>query len=174
LLLAAGYVQVSMRMFCASHAPTEDGPVYCCQEDGMVGIGCGARSYTRNLHYATEYAVRAPAIREILVDYVNRPDEAFDRADYGFRLGPEEQRRRYVLQSLLSGEGLALAAYRNRFGSEVFDDLPELDELEPLGLTRRCPERLRLTAAGIERSDTLGPWLYSKAVRDLMEEYAWR
>ncbi len=174
LLRDAGYVQVSMRMFRARHAPTEDGPVYCCQEDGMVGVGCGARSYTRNLHYAAEYAVRAPGIREILADYVARPDEAFERADYGFRLGPEEQRRRFIIQSLLSGEGLALAAYRNRFGTEVFDDLPPLSELEPLGLARRGPERLSLTEAGVERSDALGPWLYSEAVRNRMREYAWR
>jgi oxygen-independent coproporphyrinogen-3 oxidase len=173
-LLDAGYVQVSMRLFRAGHAPAEDGPVYCCQEDGMVGVGCGARSYTRALHYATEYAVRAPGIREILADYVARPDEAFDYADYGFRLGPEEQRRRYVIQSLLSGEGLAPAAYRHRFGTEAFDDLPELGELEPLGLARRDPERLSLTGEGIEHSDALGPWLYSVAVRSLMGGYAWR
>src|SRR5262249_18401222 len=42
LLLAEGYTQVSMRMFRARHAPDEEGPVYCCQEDGMVGLGCGA------------------------------------------------------------------------------------------------------------------------------------
>jgi len=174
LLLDSGYAQVSMRMFRARHALAEDGPVYCCQEDGMVGVGCGARSYTRSLHYATEYAVRAAGVREILADYVARPDEAFDRADFGFRLGPEEQRRRYVIQSLLSGEGLAPAAYRARFGTEALDDLPELGELEPLGLARRDPERLCLTAAGVERSDTLGPWLYSEPVRTLMGEYTWR
>lgn len=140
----------------------------------MVGVGCGARSYTRALHYATEYAVRAPGIRAIIADYVARPDEAFDRADYGFRLGPEEQRRRYIIQSLLSGEGLAFAAYRNRFSTEALADLAVLGELEPLGLARRDPERLRLTATGIERSDALGPWLYSDAVRELMGEYAWR
>jgi oxygen-independent coproporphyrinogen-3 oxidase len=174
LLADTGYVQVSMRLFRARHAPVTDGPVYCCQEDGMVGVGCGARSYTRALHYATEYAVRAPGIRAILADYVARPDETFDQADYGFHLGPEEQRRRYTIQSLLWGEGLTLAAYRARFASEVLDDLPELGELEPLGLAVCDRERLRLTAAGLERSDTLGPWLYSEPVRKQMGEYAWR
>jgi oxygen-independent coproporphyrinogen-3 oxidase len=174
LLLDEGYAQVSMRMFRGRHAPADDGPVYCCQEDGMVGVGCGARSYTRELHYATEYAVRAPGVREIIAEYVARPEKAFDRADYGIRLGPEEQRRRYVIQSLLSGEGLSLPAYRDRFGTVAFDDLPQLHELEPLGLVRRDLERLRLTEAGVERSDALGPWLYSAAVRDRMGEYAWR
>jgi oxygen-independent coproporphyrinogen-3 oxidase len=140
----------------------------------MIGVGCGARSYTRALHYSTAYAVRAAGIREILADYVARPDEAFDQADYGFHLGPEEQRRRYVIQSLLSEPGLSLMAYRGRFGTAAFEDLPELDELEPLGLAVREPDRLRLTAAGLERSDVLGPWLYSAPVRGRMRDYAWR
>ena len=38
--------QVSMRLFRRADAATPDGPVYCCQDDGMVGLGCGARSYT--------------------------------------------------------------------------------------------------------------------------------
>jgi oxygen-independent coproporphyrinogen-3 oxidase len=42
--------QISMRLFRAAHAPNQNGPIYCCQEDGMVGLGCCARSYTRALH----------------------------------------------------------------------------------------------------------------------------
>jgi hypothetical protein len=30
---------------------------------------------------------------------------------------------------------------------------------------------LMLTESGIERSDTIGPWLYSAAVNDLIEAY---
>jgi oxygen-independent coproporphyrinogen-3 oxidase len=174
LLLQAGYTQASMRMFRAGHAPAEEGPVYCCQEDGMVGLGCGARSYTRALHYASEYAVGARGIRDILAEFVARPADAFDRADYGFRLDAQDQRRRYVIQSLLCREGLALAAYTRRFGTAAFDDLPELAELEPRGLAVHTGQRLCLTEAGVERSDTLGPWLYSAKVRALLETYAWR
>src|SRR5690606_12117671 len=43
-LLAEGYEQVSMRLFRARHAPNADAPDYSCQNDGMVGLGCGARS----------------------------------------------------------------------------------------------------------------------------------
>jgi oxygen-independent coproporphyrinogen-3 oxidase len=173
LLLDAGYTQLSMRMFRAAHAPDEDGPVYCCQEDGMVGLGCGARSYTRGLHYSGEYAVGAAGVRGLIADYVARPEQSFDWADYGFRLDAEDQRRRYVLQSLLYRNGLDETAYRRRFGTEALDDLPELSELEPLGLARRTPAGLRLTAKGLERSDTIGPWLYSAKVRGLMGDYAW-
>ena len=50
LLLGEGYTQVSMRMFRRTDAPDSGGPAYCCQEDGMVGLGCGAcGQYTRGL-----------------------------------------------------------------------------------------------------------------------------
>jgi oxygen-independent coproporphyrinogen-3 oxidase len=171
LLKSSGYEQISMRMFRARHAPGDDGPVYCCQEDGMLGLGCGARSYTRAVHYASDYAVGAAGIRAILARHVARPAEAFAVAEHGFTLDPAEQRRRYVLQSLLQAEGLSGSAYTRRFGTAFRDDLPELAELEPLGLAVAADDRLRLTAAGLERSDAIGPWLHSPCVRALMESY---
>ena len=173
-LLGEGYEQTSMRMFRAPHAPADAGPAYRCQEDGMVGLGCGARSYAGDLHYATEYAVGARGVGEIIADYAARPAEAFDRADYGIVLGPDDRRRRHVIQSLLAPEGLDLAGYARRFGTAAPVDLPELQELEPLGLATSSDAVLRLTAAGVERSDALGPWLYSARVRGLMGDYAWR
>jgi oxygen-independent coproporphyrinogen-3 oxidase len=171
LLLESGYKQVSMRMFQSARATSAVGPAYCCQNNGMVGLGCGARSYTRELHYSSEYAVGATGIREILAAYVAKTDEAFDFADYGFALGGAEQRRRFVIQSLLQVEGLDFAAYRERFGSETLDDLPELSRLEDRGLAIREDDRLRLTEAGLEMSDVIGPGLYSTRVRNLMESY---
>ncbi len=171
LLIAGGYSQVSMRLFRAGHAPADEGPVYCCQEDGMIGLGCGARSYTRALHYSTEYAVGAKGVRAILAEYVARPTSAFDTAAHGFRLDGAEQRRRYVIQSLLQRDGVDLAAYARRFGTDVRDDLPELADLEELGLGEYSETNLRLNAAGLERSDAIGPWLYSAPVRALMGSY---
>jgi oxygen-independent coproporphyrinogen-3 oxidase len=197
LLLDAGYEQVSMRMFRVvprlagkqGHAADRrsagvwDGlqnlptarPIYCCQTDGMIGLGCGARSYTRSVHYSTEYAVGAVGIREILGRYLERTAESFDAAAYGFRLDPEEQRRRFVIQSLLQREGLSFDAYRKQFKSDACRDLTELPRLEWLGLARRCgtdfESLLKLTDTGLERSDAIGPRLYSSRVRTLMEEY---
>jgi oxygen-independent coproporphyrinogen-3 oxidase len=174
LLLAEGYVQTSMRMFRAPHAPAQDGPVYCCQEDGMVGLGCGARSYTRELHYSSEYAVGRAGVRAILADYVDRPDESFDEAHYGIRLSSADQRRRFLIQSILQTDGLDLDAYRRRFGNDALDDMPDLRDLDQQGLATITAERLWLTNAGLERSDTIGPWLYSTSVRTLMEAYELR
>jgi oxygen-independent coproporphyrinogen-3 oxidase len=171
LLLDAGYSQVSMRMFRARHAPTEDGPVYCCQEDGMVGLGCGARSYTQALHYSSEYAVGATGVRAILSDYLSRPTSSFDVAHYGVWLSDEDRRRRYVIQSLLQADGLVLEAYRTRFGSDLLQDMPELYELPEHGLATIDSSRLQLSELGLERSDVIGPWLYAPSVRHLMQEF---
>jgi oxygen-independent coproporphyrinogen-3 oxidase len=181
VLLDRGFEQVSMRMFSfpspsgrgavGEGIAAGAGPVYCCQEDGMVGLGCGARSYTRALHYSREYAVGAAAVRTILADYCARPASAFRAADYGFRLGRDEQRRRYIIQSLLQVAGLSLSHYRQRFECDVFADLPELGELEANELAVTSPDRLQLTSAGLERSDVIGPWLYSRRVVDLMNQY---
>jgi oxygen-independent coproporphyrinogen-3 oxidase len=144
---------------------------FCCQEDGMVGIGCGARSYTRGLHYSSEYAVGATGVRAILQDYVRQPDSVFAEARFGFALDGEEQRRRYLIQSLLQVAGADLEAYRRRFGTEATADFPALTELEAAGLATHDDRALTLTEAGLERSDMIGPWLYSPAVMGRMESY---
>ena len=95
-----GYEQVSMRMFRGRRRRTT-GPDHCCQTDGMVGLGCGARSYTSGTHYSFDYAVGVGRVRSIIEDYVGRDAGDFARAEVGFHLDEEERRRRHVLQSLL-------------------------------------------------------------------------
>ena len=168
-LAEEGYEQQSLRMFRASRAPIEAGPVYTCQDDGMVGLGCGARSYTQALHYASEWAVSQEGVLGILEDWIAREDARFDVAEWGYRLGGDEQRRRYVIQSLLQREGLSLAAYTRRFGTHALADLPCLSELSALGYATLDPARLALTELGVERSDAIGPWLYSEEASRLME-----
>ena len=177
LLLANGYAQVSMRMF--TRLKTGSGIIkpdvaYCCQEDGMVGLGCGARSYTKGLHYASEYAVGATGVRDILRDYVGKPAEAFRFADYGYALSQEEQKRRFVIQSLLQASGLDLSAYLQRFGTLPHADFPELAELISRQMAESNGNALRLTPTGMERSDSIGPWLYSREVNALMQTYGLR
>jgi oxygen-independent coproporphyrinogen-3 oxidase len=174
LLSAAGYEQLSMRMFRAGHCPPDDGPVYCCQDDGMVGLGCGARSYTRALHHADEYAVKQSSVETILTEYCGRSAEDFASVDHGYHLDGDEQRRRYVLLTLLQSSGLSLHDYRGRFGSDLLDDLPRMADLEAEGLALVSGERLVLSARGLELSDIFGPWLSSREVRRRMREYAWR
>ena len=173
-LLAAGYLQTSMRRFQQANLPVGSEPEYICQQDGMVGLGCGARSYTRSLHYSSEYAVGAVGVREILQDFVARPTESFASASHGLHLSLNEQRRRYLLQSLLHIGGLNLEGYRALFGGDVLADFPALAQLPDVGLARLEGGVLRLTPAGLERSDAIGPWLYSPEVQALSEDYAWK
>ena len=168
-LLDAGYEQVSMRFFRRAgarlHAERAD---TCCQEDGTVGLGCGARSYTRALHYAFEWAADQATIRDILRAYVDTPAEGFATARHGAWVTPDEQRRRYVIKSVLRVEGLSRASYRGFFGTDAVDDLPEIAALAAAGLMTVDADAVRPTTAGLELSDAIGPYLYSPAVRGRM------
>jgi oxygen-independent coproporphyrinogen-3 oxidase len=165
-LLAAGFVQLTMRMFRRAGAPVTGEPPYRCQTDGMVGLGIGARSYTRQLHYASPYAVTQPGIRAALDRWIAQTDADFAVARHGFRLGPDEQRRRHLLLSLLEGR-LERADYAAGFASDVQADFPELEEAITAGLVAAAPTMLSLTDLGRECSDVLGYWLQSPSVRAL-------
>lgn len=173
-LLASGYHQVSMRMFKASHAPQNNGPVYCCQEDGMVGLGCGARSYTRYYHYATDYAVGRQGVLDILHHYIQQTDEDFSKALYGFHLNDDDQRRRYILKSLLHETGLSLTEYCHYFGTEALTDYPLLLDFTNQNWIAFDGNYLRLTTTGLEYSDTIGPSFYSDHVQELMKGFELR
>ncbi|WP_159887344.1 STM4012 family radical SAM protein [Paenibacillus puerhi] len=170
-LIAAGYVQSSMRRF-ARPAPLDTGKIllpYGCQEEGMVGLGCGARSYTRGVHYASRYAVSKSATASIIADYVAA--ESHDTADYGIVLSLAEQKRRFVLKAILHCEGLELSAYRDRFGSEAAADHPELAQLLQAGLASVAEGIFRLNEEGLAYSDAIGDWLITPEIRRRMEGY---
>ncbi|MFF5720816.1 STM4012 family radical SAM protein [Streptomyces buecherae] len=173
-LLASGYEQTSMRMFRRRGAPVVGDDEYACQRDGMVGLGCGARSYTSRLHYSFDYAVDMREIRGIVDDYVARPADAFARATHGRWMDEDERRRRHVLQSVLQAEGMVVADYRQRFGTEPGADFAaELARCAERGWLDESagPEVLRLSAEGLAHSDALGPLLFSPAVRAAMAAY---
>jgi oxygen-independent coproporphyrinogen III oxidase len=171
LLISEGFIQSSMRMFSRYKTDKQDGPAYSCQADGMIGIGCGSRSYTTDLHYSTEYAVGHTEVRGILADYISRDADSFDSASFGHRISLEDQKRRYVIQSLLQVDGLDRADYLNRFQTDAISDFSEINELAKLGFASINNASIQLTASGIEQSDAIGPWLYSETVNRLMSIY---
>ena len=138
----------------------------------MVGIGAGARSYTTALHYSTEWAVSFTGVKEIIHNYIATAQERFGFAEYGIELSPAEQQRRYVVKSILRRDGLDLAAYRARFGSNAVDDFDELEELLNAGCLVEADECLLPTPLGFEMSDAIGPWLYSTAIVERMKDFA--
>ncbi len=171
-LLAHGYEQVSMRMFRRRDAAPLGPDDHACQTDGMIGLGCGARSYTSALHYSFDYAVDMREIRSIIDAYTETRD--FSRARVGRWVDAGEARRRHLLQSLLQAEGMPVAGYEERFGTSPFADFPgELGLFEALGwLDGEAPEGLlRLSPEGLAHSDGLGPELFSPGVRAAMAAY---
>ncbi|WP_133916022.1 STM4012 family radical SAM protein [Streptomyces sp. NBC_00582] len=169
-LLAHGYTQQSMRMFRRADAPPQGADDYACQTDGMIGLGCGARSYTAGLHYSFDYAVGMHEIRGIIDDYVGTAD--FAHAEVGHPMTPDESRRRHLLQSLLQAEGLRVADYRARFGSDPTEDFgPQLARFADRGWLTDDSGLVRLTAEGLAHSDAIGPELFSPAVRAAMAAY---
>ncbi len=171
----ADYQQISMRLFRRSTQPqaTQQGE-YHCQEDGMIGLGCGARSYTRAMHYSADYAVKRQGVLDIIQAYNQRDTHALSQADYGIVLDEEEQKRRYTLLSLLQCEGMSRRDYKQQFATDVLDDLPQLQHLEQCSVARIDNDQIRLNAQGIAYSDVIGTWLYSSSVRRKMLEYQMR
>lgn len=163
-LLSAGYEQVSLRFFrrvgAASH-PSSD-----AVGGSLIGLGCGARSYTQVLHYSSEFAVGRAGVRSIIAGYLERTEADFALADYGVWLSDDEQARRRVVYGLLQqAEGIE---------DSTVAHLPQLSELIERGLAVCEGGRLRLTASGWERADILGPWLTSAAMRLRMETFSLR
>jgi oxygen-independent coproporphyrinogen-3 oxidase len=174
LLRSEGFDQRSMRMFRRRDAGAVPGPVYSCQSDGMVGLGCGARSYTGTVHYASAYATGAKGVRSIIDSYIQRTDAAHATADWGCVLDAADQRRRFAILSILSEEGISLPDYAARFGGDPRGDIPELRGIIAAGFAEErgadSGGAIRLTAAGLERCDQIGPALRSARIIALMQE----
>lgn len=170
-LVAQGYVQDSMRLFRHKSITHTLGSDYSCQEDGMIGLGTNARSYTRDLHYSTEYAVSRSNVNAIVQDYLQKPASAFQQANYGIKLSEDDRKRRYLIKSLLKAEGLHLQDYANLFQENILEAFPELNSLEQMQLATQDNQKIQLTSEGLAYSDLLGHWFISDPVKTKMQEY---
>ncbi|MET9953701.1 STM4012 family radical SAM protein [Streptomyces sp. NPDC006339] len=176
-LLSAGFEQTSMRVFrrlgTAAVEDTDGSSISeYNQQAGMVGLGVGARSFTTDLHYTTDYAVAVPEVRRIIDDYTATPTEQFRRAQWAFRMDDGERRRMYVLQHLLESTGLRTAAYEQRFATRFEDDFgPQLENLLKRHWLREKGGRLVLTPEGMAWADAIGPLFFSDHVRTRMSTY---
>ena len=170
-LTSQGYRQDSMRLFRHKSVTQTLGSDYSCQEDGMVGLGTNARSYTQDLHYSTEYAVSRPNVNAIVQNYLQKPANAFQQAHYGIKLSEDDRKRRYLIKSLLKAEGLHLQDYRNLFQENILEYFPELNCLTDLQLATQNEKTIKLTTDGLAYSDLLGHWFISDPVKNKMQEY---
>lgn len=180
-LLANGYEQTSMRVFRRTGTPALDRAEDTSigeynQQAGMVGLGVGARSFTTDLHYTTDYAVAVPEVRRIIDGYLATPAKEFRRAQWAFGMDDGERRRMFVLQTLLESGGLPADAYRQRFGTLPLDDFAAefaaLREQQWLDADDDgAGAVLRLTPEGMAWSDAIGPLFFSPRVHEAMTHY---
>lgn len=172
-LLAEGYEQHSMRLFRRAGAGGRDAsPEFAAADETTLGLGPGARSVTRNLHYSPEYAVRRADIIAALETWCTASDDDFRHASHGIALTPGDRLHRHVLQTLLSAKGIDIAAFKARFGMEPTEALPSLLALPDAKLAEEHDGHFRLTPAGLELSDAIGPWLYAPHFRRHLENAA--
>lgn len=170
-LLVNGYEQLSMRQFKKKEAPNFSHSTYSAQESPMLGLGVGARSYTKNIHYSSDYAVGREGIKNIISDYNERTKAAFSQVNYGFELSLEEQKRRYLIKSFCEGSGLPILQYQSYFGTNPIDDFPQLEEFFQLNLVTEKDQIICLNLEGRKYEDVIGPWLYSLEVKKAIHKF---
>lgn len=172
-LLEAGYEQMSMRCFRKKNSPaTTITNQYNSLTDGMIGIGAGARSYTKELHYSTDYAVDRKVIKNIIANYSDTDD--FNTISYGIRLSNWEQKTRFVIKSITDGGKLSPELYQHRFGTDVFQEFEILQVLLDEKWLMKEQENYTLSLKGMCYEDVIGPALYSDNIKSLMKNYTWR
>jgi len=163
----SGYVQTSMRCFRKGDVPVITNN-YSATTNGMIGIGAGARSYTNQLHYSTNYAVTRKATKAIIHAYSLK--EAFNTVDYGFYLNEAEQMNRFLIKSLIDGGVLYPVIFKQQFGKDCLS-LPVVQELLNKKWLVWKGAYLQLSESGLEMEDAIGPMFYSENVRDLMQNF---
>jgi oxygen-independent coproporphyrinogen-3 oxidase len=172
-LMKNGYEQISMRLFRLKTTGSTKAPTnYSCQEDGMIGLGAGARSYTKYVHYSSEYAVARGNIKHIINEYIAKTNTDFEAIDYGIELPVEEQKRRFVIKSILHSSGLDMERYYELYENTLLNDFPQLDLLlqDDLAIIQESKKML-LTSKGTDYSDAIGPWLYSGFIKERIQSF---
>jgi len=164
-----GYEQISMRCFrkvTLGHVDTQHNAVV----DGMIGIGAGARSYTQTLHYSTHYAVSRKAIQSIIEAYSNKKTTDFQQITYGIYLDETERIRRFLIKSLIDGGSLDIELFEQHFNKKIMSISIVMDLFEQDWLTQNG-STIRLSEAGMEMEDFIGPALFSDHIQSLMKTY---
>ena len=169
ILSENGYIQTSMRNFISEEMKDKLYPDYSCQENKMLGIGCGARSYIGNVHYSRKYAVEDKNINSIIDDYLQEENFAF--AEYGYKLSEEEQKIKYILKSILKITGFNPEDYREKFHTEPSAEFSELERLINEGYLIRERNRIFPSAKGLKYSDYIGTLFITEDIKRKMEEF---
>ncbi|PKH51765.1 coproporphyrinogen III oxidase [Tenacibaculum sp. Bg11-29] len=173
-LLSSGYEQTSMRCFRKTGTDyTKNNEGYNNILDGMIGIGAGARSYTSDFHYSTDYAVAKKEIKTIIDTYSQK--ESYEKIVHGINLDEDEQKRRFLIKSITDGGIFDVSIYEKTFKSNAFNEFEILNYLIENELMKEVKNNIfRLTLKGMCYEDVIGPALYSSKTINLINQYSWK
>lgn len=189
-LLSHGYRQISMRRFVKEHfASSRSISQKSCGFEHTLSIGCGGRSYLRNLHFCTPYHIQQSSCLREIINFMQRDD--FGKVSFGYLLNGDEMLRRFVIKNLLYEKGFTEKDYMEarqnciQYGFEDFPketgsvsedftvlrDFPVLNELRKTGLVTLEHSRIMLTEKGMGYSDAIGALFISKKVQERMTQW---
>ncbi len=193
-LLDQGYQQISMRYFKKILKHNRDQNHYkenkenkdrekSCGFEHTLSLGCGGRSYLKNLHFCTPYHIYPSACLQEIHSFIEQSD--YIPISFGYLLNGDEMLRRYIIKNLLHRNGIIMEDYikarelcmqyqyydfSEKFDS-IFKDFPILYELLEEKLMIQEKQRIVLTEKGISYSDVIGPLFISKTVKEKMKQW---
>lgn len=133
----------------------------------LVGLGAGARSYSKTLHFRNVYTTLNG--RKALEIYMDRVNSGLPAVETGVALDQEELMRQYAIGHILS---LNLDDFEARFGVSYKVKFAEYyREVLDLDLAYQDGSLLRLTPRGVLFRDLLGRRLFSPKAQVLEEAY---
>lgn len=140
---------------------------YNIQGMSLIGLGGGARSYSKDFHFRNTYASLNG--RKALIEYMDNVSNGRHSVESGVRLDLDEQSRQYAIGHI---QALDEDLFFQRFGLRVEDKFGELyTDMLRLGLVQREGPVWRLTPKGLLFRDLLGRQMFSPKAKALEEAY---
>lgn len=157
--------------------------LHSCGFEEMLSLGCGGRSYLKNLHFCTPYHVLPSYCRKEIEHFNKQKD--FGTVSFGYLLDGDEMLRRFVIKNLLHLNGFHAEDYRTAkrictaYGYRDFQedndiraDFPFMEALEKEQLLHLEHGNICLTEKGLSYSDWIGTLFISKKVQKKMEHWS--
>jgi oxygen-independent coproporphyrinogen-3 oxidase len=174
ILTSRGYRQESFTRF------TKAASGYLQEESDfsgtpLIGFGAGARSYTSEVHYSTDYAVARKETSDIIAAYIEcQLGKGEELATHGIALTKEERQRRFAILNMTLGR-MCGDRYRSLFGGDLRADFArELDAMIVRGCATIDGETVRLTSKGYKMSSAIGKLFFTGRVEALERAYVGR
>jgi oxygen-independent coproporphyrinogen-3 oxidase len=167
LFMAAGYRQDSHDRYTLHPINGFLQGDHNIQGMSLLGLGGGARSYSRELHYRNTYDSRNG--RTALLEYMRNIEAGRHSVESGVFLTGDERARQYAIGHMRC---LDDRKYKELFGLGVEEKFPELyAEMFRLELVERDGPILRLTQEGLLFRDLLGRHMFSPEAKRLEDAY---